>query len=132
MQSHRPTQPFGRLYSPTTGKARLGMRPSKKSIRRMVEKLHAMTATSTTWQETTQMVGKLNRTLRGWANYFQVGTVSSAYRAIDSYLAARLRPRMRTKFKKRRQRGGGYPPRSFTATRARTADCGGVSSWAKA
>jgi RNA-directed DNA polymerase len=46
---------FGRLYSPTTGKARLGMRPSKKSIRRMVEQLHAMTAMSTTWQETTQM-----------------------------------------------------------------------------
>ena len=29
---------FGRLYSPTTGKARLGHRPSKKSIKRMVEK----------------------------------------------------------------------------------------------
>ena len=29
---------FGRLYSPKTGKARLGMRPSKKSIQRMVAK----------------------------------------------------------------------------------------------
>ena len=34
---------FGRMYSPTTGKARLGYRPSKKSIKRMVERVHALT-----------------------------------------------------------------------------------------
>ena len=34
---------FGRMYSPTTGKARLGHRPAKKSIKRMVEKVHALT-----------------------------------------------------------------------------------------
>src|SRR6059036_3540334 len=43
---------FGRMYSPTTGKARLGYRPSKKSIKRMVERVHALTDRAGTWQET--------------------------------------------------------------------------------
>ena len=37
------------------------------------------------------MVTKLNRMMNGWANYFCLGPVSKAYRAVDQHAGKRLR-----------------------------------------
>ena len=82
---------FGRCYSPKTGQAYLGTKPSKKSIQRLVESIRAETHRGTFQLEATQLVERINRKLTGWANYFCLGPVTQAYRAIDAYTTARLR-----------------------------------------
>ena len=43
------------------------------------------------------MVRTLNRKLRGWSNYFCLGPVSPAYRAVDQHTRYRLRQWLRRK-----------------------------------
>lgn len=58
---------------------------------------------------TEDLVADLNRKLRGWANYFCLGPVSKAYRAVDSHTRHRLRQWLRHKHKTAGSGTGPYP-----------------------
>jgi group II intron reverse transcriptase/maturase len=90
---------FGRCYSPKTGRAYLGTVPAQKRIQRICGEIHATTLHTRTSLETAVVVAQLNRMLVGWANYFRLGPVSKAYRAVDQYAKMRLRLWLRTKHK---------------------------------
>jgi RNA-directed DNA polymerase len=82
---------FERCYSETTGRSFLGTRPSKKSIRRLMQAISAEAHVNRGLLDTEYVVGRLNRILAGWANYFCLGPVSKAYKAVDRHTALRLR-----------------------------------------
>ena len=63
----------------------------------------------TTGLEVDQQIGRINRKLRGWSNYFRIGTVSQAYRNIDSHVRFRVRQWLCAKFKVPDQGKTRYP-----------------------
>jgi len=82
---------FGRCYSTKTGRAYLGTVPSKKRVQRICAAISDETGRNKTLMDVEEIVGKLNQRLRGWANYFCLGPVGKAYRAVDQHTRKRLR-----------------------------------------
>jgi len=101
---------FGRYYSPRTGRAYWGMRPSKRKVQGLFARISEMTSRRTLLLDAQVMVVQLNRLLRGWANYFSLGPVSKAHRAVDAHVTSRLR---RWLCAKHRVSSGGYSRYSF-------------------
>jgi RNA-directed DNA polymerase len=82
---------FGRCYSTRTGRAYLGTVPAKKRVIRICDAISSETGRNKTLQDQETVVGKLNRMMVGWANYFCLGPVSKAYRAVEEHARKRLR-----------------------------------------
>ena len=111
-----PEEPFqflgyriGRNYSPRTGRAYSGTRPSAASVRSIGRKISELTAARYGLLEPELVVGRLNRAMLGWANYFQLGQVSPAYRAVDAHAIKRLRQWLCRKHKVRSGKYVRYP-----------------------
>lgn len=100
---------IGRCYSKQTGRAYLGTRPSAKKVRRICVALSESTGRHMTLLPVEEQVTRLNRMLVGWANYFCLGPVSQAYRAIDQHVCRRLRQWLCAKHKVQGQGTARFP-----------------------
>jgi RNA-directed DNA polymerase len=82
---------IGRCYSPQTGRAYIGTWPSAKKIADLRDEIREITNRRWLGTEVEDRIERLNRLLLGWSNYFCLGPVSPAYRAIDRHCRQRLR-----------------------------------------
>ena len=103
---HLPDESFdflgytlGRNYDCRTGESYLGPRPSRKKIDRICREIGELTTRRMAGRDVGAQVGRINSKLKGWSNYFRLGTVSKAYRNVDSHVRYRVRQWLCVKFK---------------------------------
>jgi RNA-directed DNA polymerase len=96
---------FGRCYNHRTGAAYLAASPAKKKIAKLCDAIGEQTSKRCNHLDEGEMVGRLNRKLRGWVNYFDLGAVSRGYSAVNHHVTSRLR---RWLCRKHKVRGPGY------------------------
>jgi RNA-directed DNA polymerase len=82
---------IGRRYSWRTGEAYLDVWPAAKKVQGICATLSEITVRSSTGQTVGEIVQRLNARIRGWANYFRLGTVGVAYQAVHNHACLRLR-----------------------------------------
>jgi group II intron reverse transcriptase/maturase len=107
---------IGRCYSPKTGRPYIGVRPSGKKIQGLNLKLSEQTGREWSWLDVDEMIGRLNHRLRGWADYFRLGTVAAAYSKVSAHACWRLRQWLSRKFGVQRSGGSRYPDRYLHET----------------
>jgi RNA-directed DNA polymerase len=102
---------FGPMHSPRTGGRYNGAQPSKKAVASIKERIRSRLRPGhqAPWEEVARA---LNRTVRGWANYFSYGTVTKARRAVHRHLYHTVR-----RFLRRRHKIAGSGFRQFPPER---------------
>ena len=68
----------------------LNVFPSKKAIQREREALHEKTNSRQCFKPIPELIGELNRQMRGWGNYFSFGYPTGAWCEIERYVQGRL------------------------------------------
>ena len=84
---HESPQGYGGRY--------LQVSPSAKALKKEREKLHEMTDHRQCFKPIPQLIGEMNRHLKGWKNYFDFGHPRQAFRDINTYTRNRLTQHLR-------------------------------------
>jgi RNA-directed DNA polymerase len=79
--------------------------PSKKAIQKVKDTVKAKTYRSTRHQDLDKLILSLNRSLRGWANYFRYGVSKAVFSAVDYHAWGRLMRWIRAKYAGRHRLG---------------------------
>ena len=82
---------FGVQYRFGSGRPYVAAYPSKASVRRLKGKLRRMIGNHMSWQSAEELIGNVNRVVRGWLNYFSYGTLWKTYTKLESFLQSRVR-----------------------------------------
>lgn len=83
-----------RLYP---GTRVLSMRPSAKAVQRQKDALRWLTSAAMRTVPVTELIGRINRQLRGWGNYFGCGYWKDAFHEINGHVLMRLSIHLRNK-----------------------------------
>jgi len=83
----------------STGKPYPNVRPADKSLKRVKARLTELTGRELTAIPLEDVVGNVNRSLRGWANYFHYRNSSLAMSKVRNHAEERLRTHLRKRHK---------------------------------
>lgn len=93
-----------------TGKPYPNVRPADKSLKKIKARLTELTGRELTAIPLGDIVGSVNRSLRGWANYFHYRNSSLAMSKVRTHAEDRLRTHL---MKRHKVKDGGTGPRRF-------------------
>jgi group II intron reverse transcriptase/maturase len=80
----------GRFYG-KDGSPYIGTRPSKKSVKSLLRRVHERTSSQWYFDEPASTVARISSLLRGWCGYFDQGPVMEIYDLVRAYTDRRIR-----------------------------------------
>ena len=97
-----------RRVSWKSGKRYVHVEPHRQSRKRFHEAIREELNHWTTWRDATEAVGRVNRIVRGWGNYFHYGSSTKVFTTEKRWLEERLRTWLVKKHRGRSGRKGRY------------------------